>query len=104
MGEAFSNRPTTVADYLAILRRRKWIVLLPPVWAAVVAYLLSTGQSPVYRATSQVLLDSQTIVELCDRRRSRQLATRSASSRHRRASPGRPRWRGVSPPLRGSRG
>jgi succinoglycan biosynthesis transport protein ExoP len=57
MTEAFSNRPTTVADYLAILRRRKWIVLLPPVWAAVVAYLLSTGQSPVYRATSQVFMN-----------------------------------------------
>jgi polysaccharide biosynthesis transport protein len=62
MKEAFSNRPSTVADYLAILRRRKWIVLLPPVWAAVVAYLLSTGQSPLYRATSQVLLNSQTVV------------------------------------------
>lgn len=62
MKEAFSNRPTTVADYLAILRRRKWIVLLPPFWAALVAYLLSAGQAPAYRATSQVLLDSQTIV------------------------------------------
>ena len=61
MGEAFSNRPTTVADYLAILRRRKWIVLLPPIWAAVVAYLLSTGQSPVYRATSEVLIDRSLI-------------------------------------------
>lgn len=62
MKEAFSNRPITVADYLAILRRRKWIVLLPPFWAAVVAYLLSTGQAPVYGATSQVLLNSQTVV------------------------------------------
>jgi polysaccharide biosynthesis transport protein len=62
MKEAFSDRPTTVADYLAILRRRKWIVLLPPIWAAVVAYVLSAGQSPVYRATSQVLLNSQTVV------------------------------------------
>ena len=51
MTEAFSNRPTTVADYLAIFRRRKWIVLVPPVVAASAAFALSTGQSPLYRAT-----------------------------------------------------
>jgi succinoglycan biosynthesis transport protein ExoP len=62
MTEAFSNRPTTVADYLAILRRRKWIVLMPPVVAAVAAFALSTGQSPLYRATSQILLTRASVV------------------------------------------
>jgi polysaccharide biosynthesis transport protein len=62
MREAFSNRPTTVADYLAILRRRKWIVLVPPVAAAVAAYLLSMGQSPLYRANAQVLVNAPSVV------------------------------------------
>ncbi len=62
MGEAFSNRPTTVADYLAILRRRKWIVLVPPVAAGVAAFLLSMGQSPLYQASAQVLFKRASVV------------------------------------------
>jgi succinoglycan biosynthesis transport protein ExoP len=62
MTEAFSNRPTTVADYLAILRRRKWIVLLPPVAAGLAAFLLSTGQSPLYHADAQVLVNRTSVV------------------------------------------
>jgi polysaccharide biosynthesis transport protein len=60
--EAFSNRPTTVADYLAIVRRRKWIVLLPPIAAAIAAYLLSTGQSPLYQASADVLVNRASVV------------------------------------------
>ena len=62
MAEAFSNRPTTVADYLAILRRRKWIVLVPPVAAGAAAFLLSMGQSPLYRASADVLLNRASVV------------------------------------------
>ena len=62
MREAFSNRPTTVADYLTILRRRKWIVLVPPVAAAVAAFLLSLGQSPLYRASADVLVNRASVV------------------------------------------
>jgi succinoglycan biosynthesis transport protein ExoP len=62
MKEAFSNRPITVADYLTILRRRKWIVLVPPVAAAVAAYLLSMGQSPLYHAHAQVLVNRTSVV------------------------------------------
>jgi succinoglycan biosynthesis transport protein ExoP len=62
MAEAFSNRPTTVADYLGILRRRKWIVLVPPIAAALAAYALSTGQSPLYRAAAQVLVNRASVV------------------------------------------
>jgi succinoglycan biosynthesis transport protein ExoP len=62
MREAYSNRPTTVADYLGILRRRKWIVLVPPIAAAVAAYLLSTGQSPLYQSSAQVLFKRASVV------------------------------------------
>jgi tyrosine-protein kinase len=62
MAEAFSNRPTTVADYLAILRRRKWIVLVPPVAAGVAAFVLSMGQSSLYQANAQVLFKRASVV------------------------------------------
>jgi succinoglycan biosynthesis transport protein ExoP len=57
MNETFSNRPTTVADYLAILRRRKWVVIVPPLAAAAAAFMLSMGQSPLYRTSAQVLVN-----------------------------------------------
>jgi polysaccharide biosynthesis transport protein len=62
MSEAFSNRPTTVADYLAILRRRKWIVLMPPVAAALAAYFLSMGQPPLYSTSAEVLVNRLLVV------------------------------------------
>jgi tyrosine-protein kinase len=52
-----TGRPTSVADYLAILRRRKWIVLLPPIVAAVLGFYVSASGFAVYRATAQVLVD-----------------------------------------------
>jgi polysaccharide biosynthesis transport protein len=52
-----TNRPATVADYLAILRRRVWIVIMLPVLTALTAYALSTTQSASYRARAQVRFD-----------------------------------------------
>jgi Mrp family chromosome partitioning ATPase/capsular polysaccharide biosynthesis protein len=46
----------TLADYLRILRRRKWIVALLPVTAAVAAYVASASHAAVYRATAEVLV------------------------------------------------
>jgi tyrosine-protein kinase len=57
-GEAFSDRPTTLAEYQAILRRRKWIIIALPVIAAAVAYALSAMQSPLYKAEATVRVDT----------------------------------------------
>lgn len=54
MGDAFANRPATLAEYLAILRRRKWIVIGLPVMAALVAFAVSTRQASLYKANAQV--------------------------------------------------
>jgi succinoglycan biosynthesis transport protein ExoP len=62
MTEAFANRPTTLADYVAILRRRKWIIIALPVVAAVSAYAVSRTQTPLYQATAQVLVNRTSIV------------------------------------------
>jgi polysaccharide biosynthesis transport protein len=61
MGEAFADRPATLAEYQAILRRRKWIVIALPVIAALTAYALSTMQSPLYTAKAQVRIDTTNI-------------------------------------------
>jgi Mrp family chromosome partitioning ATPase len=60
-GEAFADRPTTLAEYQAILRRRKWIVIALPIIAALTAYSLSTMQSARYRATATVRVDTNNI-------------------------------------------
>jgi succinoglycan biosynthesis transport protein ExoP len=62
MKQTFSHRPTTLADYLAILRRRKWFVLLPPIFGMVVSLFFSMGQSPLYSATAQVLVNRASVV------------------------------------------
>jgi polysaccharide biosynthesis transport protein len=51
------GRPVTLADYLAILRRGKWIVIALPIAAALAAYVMSTAQSAQYRADADVYIN-----------------------------------------------
>jgi polysaccharide biosynthesis transport protein len=60
--DASANRPTTPADYIAVLRRRKWIIVALPVVAALSAYVVSRSESPLYQATSTVLVNRTSIV------------------------------------------
>jgi succinoglycan biosynthesis transport protein ExoP len=60
--EVLAHRPATLADYLAILRRRKWIIVFLPVVAAISAYAVSLTQSPLYRATATILVNRSSIV------------------------------------------
>ena len=55
---ASAYRPTTVVDYLAILRRRKWIVIVPILVAGLSAFFLSSRQEPEYRASAVVFVDT----------------------------------------------
>jgi Mrp family chromosome partitioning ATPase/capsular polysaccharide biosynthesis protein len=57
-----TSRPTTLADYVAILRRRKWILVALPLVAAVSAYAVAHTQSARYRATAQVLVNRSNVV------------------------------------------
>ena len=54
-----SGRGTTLRDYLRVLRRRKWIILQAVVIVPAVAVALSLRQQAMYRATSEVLLPTQ---------------------------------------------
>lgn len=62
MTEVFADRPTTLSDYLAIARRRVWIIAALPVVAAVSAFAVSETQSAVYQATARVLVNRSDIV------------------------------------------
>jgi Mrp family chromosome partitioning ATPase len=53
-----------LTDYVAILARRKWIVAVPLVLAPIMAVFLSTTQSPLYEASSSVLINRENIVQL----------------------------------------
>lgn len=55
------NGKTTLHDYVAVLRRRKWIVLQAVILVPVVAVLLSQLQEPQYEASSLVLLKRQSL-------------------------------------------
>ena len=54
MSDAFPSRPTTLTDYLAIFRRRLWIVWLPLVLVPGLSLVLSAGQKPLYRASAEI--------------------------------------------------
>ncbi len=51
----------TLDDYLSLLWRRKWIILQAVIIVPVVAVALALRQSPVYQASSEVLLSRQDI-------------------------------------------
>jgi polysaccharide biosynthesis transport protein len=57
MTEAFPNRPTSLADYLAILHRRIWIILIPVVLAPILTYVIANGEKPVYGASANVYIN-----------------------------------------------
>src|SRR5215211_2088960 len=50
-----------MADYLAILRRRLWIVIALPVLAGLTAYALSTTQTPRYEAKAVVYINTSNL-------------------------------------------
>lgn len=49
----------SLRDYLQVIRRRKWVILQAVVLVPVVAVLYSLHQTPLYSASSQVLLSNQ---------------------------------------------
>ena len=55
-------RPTTLADYVSILRRRKWIMIVLPVIAGVVAFAFTETRPSSYRADALVLVNRANVV------------------------------------------
>lgn len=56
-GVAFSEpQEMTLRDYIAVVKRRKWFVIVPAVLATAIALALSLSQTPRYRAEADVLV------------------------------------------------
>ena len=55
------HRQLGLSDYLAILNRRKWIIIQSTVIVAVVAFILSAQQAKVFSAGAEVLLTRQNL-------------------------------------------
>jgi Mrp family chromosome partitioning ATPase len=53
------SRQRTLADYLGVVRRRKWVAIVPLLIVPIVAYVYSSGQAATYAASSEVLLSRQ---------------------------------------------
>ena len=61
MAATDSMAVSTLRDYLEVLKRRKWVVVLLLVLVPVVAVLLSLRQPALYEASAQVLISRQNL-------------------------------------------
>jgi tyrosine-protein kinase len=52
-------REQTIADYLTVIRRYRWLIIATALAVPIAAYIVSAQQTKVYRATSEVLLNRQ---------------------------------------------
>ena len=57
------NRELTMDDYLAMLRRRLKLILIPTLLAPLVGFAVSYAFSPKYSSTSTVLVQEQKVPE-----------------------------------------
>jgi succinoglycan biosynthesis transport protein ExoP len=59
MHEGAAAEGTTLRDYVQVIRRRKWIMLLTMALVTVGAVVLSLRQTPMYQSSAEVLLNRQ---------------------------------------------
>jgi capsular exopolysaccharide synthesis family protein len=59
MNPAGQPHEQTLADYLAVVRRYKWVIIAFAVLAPLAAYFVSAQQAKVYEASAEVLLTRQ---------------------------------------------
>src|SRR5712692_776963 len=55
------HREMTIDDYLAILRRRWWVILIPTLLAPVIAYAVSLTLPNEYTSRTLVLVEQQKV-------------------------------------------
>lgn len=59
----FGNRELTLDDYLVMLRRRKWMVLIPTLVVPILAYMVSLKLPNSYTSKTLVLVENQKVPE-----------------------------------------
>jgi capsular exopolysaccharide synthesis family protein len=55
------SREQTIADYLSVIRRHKWVIIVAVLVVPAVAYTMSSQTPKLFRATSDVLLNRQDV-------------------------------------------
>jgi Mrp family chromosome partitioning ATPase len=73
-GDLLMHDGSSLHDYVAALRRRKWLVLLALVIVPAVAIALSLLQTPRYQASAEVLLSRQNLAALLNNSNDQSLA------------------------------
>src|SRR5215468_5599932 len=58
-----TTRELTMQDYVAMLRRRAWIIVIPALMAPLAGYLTSYAFPPKYTSQSTVLIEGQKVPE-----------------------------------------
>src|SRR6516165_836659 len=61
MNETESTRQLNLDDYLAILRRRKWWIIIPALLGPIVAYAISAKIPSRYTSQTLVLVEQQKV-------------------------------------------
>src|SRR5947199_7494070 len=61
--EMIENRELTIDDYLAMLRRRMKLILIPTIIAPIAGFLISYAFPPKYTSQSLVLVEQQKVPE-----------------------------------------
>src|SRR3954451_20161048 len=59
--DASKREPRTLRDYVSVMRRRKWVVLLCLIAVPLAAVVLAPPHSPPYPASADVLLSRQNL-------------------------------------------
>src|SRR5690349_24641612 len=57
------NRELNLDDYLAMLRRRLWVILMPTILAPAIGFAVSYAFTPKYTSTALVLIEEQKVPE-----------------------------------------
>lgn len=55
------HRPLVVEDYLAILKRRWWMIVIPAVLMPIIAVAITYHLTPIYTSQTLVLIEPQTV-------------------------------------------
>ena len=75
------NRELTMDDYLAMLRRRAKVILIPALLAPLAGFLVSYAFTPKYSSQSTILVEGQKVPETMVQ----PVATEDAGRAHRHA-------------------
>src|SRR6202789_3818898 len=55
------HRPLVIEDYIAILKRRGWMIIIPAILLPIIAVAITYRLTPIYTSQTLVLIEPQTV-------------------------------------------